>query len=65
MEILTRSVKSPLPLFAKEGVIPPFGKGRSEGIFVERLDNHETIDNPQAQGSADGHGRSCADSPSA
>jgi hypothetical protein len=35
---------SPAPLYQR-GVIPPFGKGRSGGIFGERLDNYETVNN--------------------
>jgi hypothetical protein len=29
----THIIKSPLPLFTKEGILPPFGKGRLGGIF--------------------------------
>ncbi len=37
------SVKSPLAPLYQRGVIPPFAKGRSGGIYGECPDNYETI----------------------
>jgi hypothetical protein len=40
---LTSFGKSPLPPLFQRGVIPPFDKGRSGGIYKGCRDNYETI----------------------